>query len=109
MTRLIFLTLCLALVLWPIGATADPAAAPVTAVDSHALAPISGGAPVAFDPHKATDAYLSRVSGNTRAQSDAYFEGGYILIFVDAIYAIIVCALLLWFKVSAASRRQAAA
>ena len=34
-------------------------------------------ASVPFDPDAATDAYLSRVSGEQRARSDAYFEGGY--------------------------------
>ena len=30
-----------------------------------------------FDPIAATDAYLARVTGEARARSDAYFEGGY--------------------------------
>jgi STE24 endopeptidase len=30
-----------------------------------------------FDPHAATDAYLATVAGESRARSDAYFEGGY--------------------------------
>ncbi|MCI0567402.1 MAG: M48 family metallopeptidase [Acidobacteria bacterium] len=34
-------------------------------------------AQVRFDPIAATDAYLARVSGEQRARSDAYFEGGY--------------------------------
>ena len=31
----------------------------------------------AFDPHAATQAYLSTLQGAARARSDAYFEGGY--------------------------------
>ncbi len=60
--------------------------------------------PVAFDPVKATNAYLARVSGADRAKSDSYFEGGYVLLFVDAFYAIGISALLLWFRVSALIR-----
>jgi STE24 endopeptidase len=102
----LFAALCFALLFLTDAATAQqtgPSAAPVTAVNSNTLAPITGK-PVAFDPHKATDAYLARVSGTARALSDAYFEGGYFLIFVDAFYAVAVSALLLWFKVSASIR-----
>src|SRR5262244_4004537 len=31
----------------------------------------------AFDPVKATDAYLATIPADERARSDAYFEGGY--------------------------------
>ena len=99
--------LSLALVLWTGAATAQqsgPAAAPTAIVDSHALPPIGADKPVAFDPQKATNAYLARVSGTARARSDAYFEGGYVLLLVDAIYALAVAALLLWLKVSASIR-----
>ncbi|MEI9989162.1 MAG: M48 family metallopeptidase [Rhizomicrobium sp.] len=82
---------------------AGPRAAPVTIVQSQTLPPI-GGAPVAFDPAKATEAYLARVSGAARARSDSYFEGGYWLILVDTLWAIGVAALLLWSRLSAAIR-----
>jgi STE24 endopeptidase len=65
--------------------------------------------PVAFDPVKATDAYLARVKGAARANSDSYFEGGYVLLIVDAIYALVVAAILLWSKLSAGIRDFAAA
>ncbi|HUO89413.1 MAG TPA: M48 family metallopeptidase [Rhizomicrobium sp.] len=108
MVRTFFLCamLCLALDLWTGSALAQesgPSAAPTAAVDSRTLAAIDDKK-TAFNPQKATDAYLSRVSGKARAQSDAYFEGGYVLIFVDALYAIVVCALFLWFRVSATIR-----
>ncbi|MBV9541711.1 MAG: M48 family metallopeptidase [Alphaproteobacteria bacterium] len=90
----------------PAAAEAGPSSAPTTTVDSHALPPI--GAPTAFDAKKATDAYLARVSGKAKENSDAYFEGGYVLILVDAIYAIVVAGLLLWFKGSARMRDIAA-
>ncbi|MEJ0024889.1 MAG: M48 family metallopeptidase [Rhizomicrobium sp.] len=81
---------------------AGPRAAPVTIIQSHALPPI--GAPVTFDPAKATNAYLASVSGAARAQSDSYFEGGYWLILVDTFWAVAVSALLLWTRFSAALR-----
>jgi STE24 endopeptidase len=62
---------------------------------------------IPFDPVKATDAYLARVSGAARERSDSYFEGGYVLILVDAIYSIAVSALLLWMGISAAMRNIA--
>src|SRR5262245_40229620 len=63
--------------------------------------------PVEFDVDKATRAYLSRISGKARQRSDAYFEGGYVLLFVDAAYAIAVSAILLWTRISAATRNLA--
>jgi STE24 endopeptidase len=60
-----------------------------------------------FDPVKATNAYLATVKGEARAKSDSYFEGGYVLLLVDAIYAIAVSALLLWLRISAGIRNYA--
>jgi STE24 endopeptidase len=86
-------------------AQGGPAAAPVANVDVHSLPP----AGVAnFDPQKATNAYLARISGKARSQSDSYFEGGYVLTGVDALYAIAVSALLLWLGISARMRDIAA-
>ena len=79
-----------------------PSAAPTSSIDVHSLPPPASAKP--FDPQKATQAYLARVSGAARARSDSYFEGGYVLLFVDALYAIGVSALLLWFKISARMR-----
>jgi len=72
---------------------AGPSAAPTAAVTVHNLPPLGSNRP--FDPHKATDAYLAQVSGAARARSDSYFEGGYVLLFVNAFYAVAVSALLL--------------
>ncbi|MDE2265986.1 MAG: M48 family metallopeptidase [Alphaproteobacteria bacterium] len=78
-----------------------PVAAPTSHIQVNALPP----AGVAnFDPHKAVDAYLARVTGKALAQSDAYFEGGYVLIFVDTFYAVALAALLMWFRLSARMR-----
>jgi len=104
MAKLLSLFTLLALIVLGAPAAAQqagPAAAPISGVDRHDLPPI-GGAVVAFDA--ATQAYLAQVRGAARAKSDAYFEGGYVLLFVDAAYMIAVCALLLWFRVSAAIR-----
>ncbi|KPF76648.1 peptidase M48 [alpha proteobacterium AAP81b] len=45
---------------------------------------------MAFDPELATRAWLATLSGPARARSDAYFEGGYLLLFVDAAITIAV-------------------
>src|ERR1700761_7793523 len=94
-------------------ATTSPAtaqvAAPTTTIPVTALpAPAAPQvATVKFDAEKATNAYLAQVSGAARAKSDSYFEGGYVLLFVDAIYAIAVSALLLWSRWSAGIRNYA--
>lgn len=54
-----------------------------------------------FDAVRATDRYLSRIGGEARARSDAYFEGGYWLQLTDLLYALAVAGLLLWTGVSA--------
>jgi len=97
--------LALACFLWSEAAFAQsggPAAAPTSVIDTRTLPPIAAGA--AFDPVKATNAYLARVSGAARSRSDSYAEGGYVLILVDALYAVAVAALLLWGRISASLR-----
>ena len=51
--------------------------------------------PRAFDVTAATDAYLAKVPPAKKAQSDAYFEGGYWLILWDFLYASGISLLLL--------------
>lgn len=82
-----------------------PSAAPTATVSVAKLPPAVTSAN--FDPDKATQAYLAQVSGKARAQSDAYFEGGYWLLLVDTLYSIVVAALLLWLKISARMRNLA--
>jgi STE24 endopeptidase len=96
--------LLLSLTLLTGGALAQtvPSAAPTSTIQRQALPPIASPKPaVPFDAAKATNAYLARVSGAARANSDAYFEGGYWLILVDALYALGVFALLMWLRISA--------
>jgi STE24 endopeptidase len=49
----------------------------------------------AFDVKAAVDAYLASVPADTRARSDAYFEGGYWLILWDFLYGAVIALLLL--------------
>lgn len=93
----------------PAAAQQDLRAAPLAPVKVQSLAvhkqtPVPA---VAFDPVGATNAYLAQFSGAARARSDSYFEGGYLLILVDAAYAIAVSALLLWAGISAGMRNVA--
>jgi STE24 endopeptidase len=90
-------------------AQADLKAAPVSPVTVHNLPVTSHPAAPAikFDPVKATNAYLARVSGAARQRSDSYFEGGYVLLLLDTLYSIAVSALLLWSGVSAKMRNLA--
>jgi STE24 endopeptidase len=88
----------------PALAQAGPSAAPTATVDVHSLSP---AAITNFDPEKATNAYLAKVSGEARAKSDSYFEGGYWLVLWDALYAIAVSAILLFLRISARMRRIA--
>lgn len=85
-------------------AQAVPYAAPTTAVS---VQPLPTPGVDDFNAQKSTDAYLKQVSGKARAQSDAYFEGGYVLLFVDALYTILVSAVLLWLRISVAMRKYA--
>ena len=93
-----------ALLAAPAFAQSGPAAAPTTTVAVQSLPP---PAVATFDPDKATNAYLARVSGAARAKSDSYFEGGYWLILWDALYAIGVSAILLFSRFSARMRNIA--
>src|SRR5215469_3848270 len=102
--------LCVALFTGIGTATAqkDLRAAPLTPITVQSLPGQTPAAhPVAFDPLKATNAYLARVSGEARKRSDSYFEGGYVLILVDGLYAVAVAALLLWSGFSARMREIA--
>ncbi len=89
------------------NAQATPAPAPTSTIAVHSLPPAGPTAMQKFDPVKATNAYLNQVSGAARARSDSYFEGGYYLILVDALYAVAVSALLLWLRISAGMRNIA--
>jgi STE24 endopeptidase len=81
--------------------------APAARIAVQTLPPIEK--PIHFDAEKATRAYLAEIKGQARANSDSYFEGGYVLELVDTLWALAVAALLLWGKWSAAIRDWAEA
>jgi STE24 endopeptidase len=56
---------------------------------------LSAPASARLDVEAATEAYLNRLSPEARARSDAYFEGGYGLQLVDALYGVAVMLFLL--------------
>jgi STE24 endopeptidase len=62
-----------------------------------------GGAP-AFDIAAATEAYLATMPADKRAQSDAYFEGGYWLQLWDFFYGLAVAGVMLGTGLSARLR-----
>jgi STE24 endopeptidase len=66
--------------------------------------PVQAASAPAFDVTAATDAYLAKVSPEKKAQSDAYFEGGYWLILWDFLYAAAISVLLLSTRLSARMR-----
>jgi STE24 endopeptidase len=65
---------------------------------------IAHAAPQGFDVEAATRAYLDTLQGPARAQSDAYFEGGYWLTLWGALIAVVVDGLLLKFRFAAKIR-----
>ncbi|OAI44307.1 hypothetical protein AYO42_00740 [Rhizomicrobium sp. SCGC AG-212-E05] len=75
-----------------------PRAAPTSDIQVGTL-PVMDTTP-AFDAQAATRAYLAKISGEARAKSDAYYEGGYVLQLVDLIYALGIAGLLLWLQIS---------
>ena len=60
-----------------------------------------------FDVNAATQAYLALLQGPARAQSDAYFEGGYWLPLWSALISLVIYWLLLRFGLSARIRTWA--
>ena len=79
-----------------------PFAAPLAAL---ALVVLPAAAHAAsFDVENATRAWLDTLQGPARAQSDAYFEGGYWLILWGTLISVLMDGLLLKFKLSALFR-----
>ena len=60
-----------------------------------------------FSPEAATEAYLAQIPAQSKARSDAYFEGGYWLLLWDFLYAGAISVLLLQLRWSAAMRNLA--
>src|SRR5215469_2854481 len=66
--------------------------------------PAASQAAPAFDVNAAVEAYLAKMPPERRAQSNAYFEGGYWLLLWDFLYTVIVMLLLLRMRWSAKMR-----
>jgi STE24 endopeptidase len=95
---LLFTIVALPVTAQPELAQLGPRAAPTAQIQVGTL-PVMDTTPT-FDAQAATKAYLAKVSGEARAKSDAYYEGGYILQLVDLAYALAIAALLLWLQIS---------
>jgi STE24 endopeptidase len=86
----------------PFDQQRPPIAAPTRHVQVDTL-PVLDTTPQ-FDAAQATNLYLARISPAARQKSDDYFEGGYVLQFVDLIYGLVIAGLLLWLQISARIR-----
>jgi len=60
-----------------------------------------------FSPEAATEAYLAQIPAQSKARSDAYFEGGYWLLLWDFLYTGAISVLLLQLRWSASMRTLA--
>ena len=80
--------------------------APALAVEAGSAAAAPPASPVAvkIDPVAATQAFMNRLQGEARAQSDAYAEGGYWLLLWNFLYGLGVAWLLLSRRISAGVR-----
>lgn len=103
------------LLAWLALPTAVAMAAEATAVATPAASAVAPRFPVRAvddawrtglprEPEAAARAYLDRLSLEARAQSDAYFEGGYWLTLWNALLGVAVAAVLLWTRPSIAVR-----
>jgi len=78
------------------GATlVAPQAAPAAPAAPALAIPEAARAAPGFDVGRGTGAYMALLSPEARAKSDAYFEGGYLLLLVDWAWTLAVAALLL--------------
>jgi STE24 endopeptidase len=78
-----------------------------TEMPSVTTVPAAAQASPNFNAEAATDAYLAQMPPQSKAKSDAYFEGGYWLILWDFLYGIALALLLLNLRWSAAMRNLA--
>src|SRR5882762_7455577 len=102
-TRCVLRLVLLCTVLTPIATAQSPGATPAPTppvADRHAAAE-------SLDIKAAVDAYLAKMPPAQRARSNAYFEGGYWLLLIDFIYALLVMRLLLRLRSSAKMRNFA--
>ncbi|MFZ0541375.1 MAG: M48 family metallopeptidase [Candidatus Sulfotelmatobacter sp.] len=81
-----------------------PRTQPLTAMPSVIQVPPEAQPSPNFNAEAATNAYLAQIPADSRARSDAYFEGGYWMILWDFLYGAVVLLLLLNLRWSAAMR-----
>jgi STE24 endopeptidase len=92
---------------------AAPEAAPAAGSATQAPAPVELEIPPGaeagpnFDVERATQAYLGLLTPEQRERSDAYFEGGYVLLLVNLLYGLAMAWLLLRTRLSARMRNWA--
>jgi STE24 endopeptidase len=84
-----------------------PGPEPTTAMPSVIQVPPKAQASPDFNAEEATEAYLAQIPADSKARSDAYFEGGYWMILWDFLYGAAVLLLLLNLGWSAAMRNFA--
>jgi STE24 endopeptidase len=76
-------------------------------IPSVTTVPAAAQASPNFDVEAATEAYLAQIPAQSKARSDAYFEGGYWLILWDFLYGSAIVLLLLQLRWSGAMRNLA--
>jgi STE24 endopeptidase len=88
-------------------AQSTPGQLPGTAMPTIASVPAGAQAGPNFNADTATDAYLALIPADSKARSDAYFEGGYWMILWDFVYVVVVMLVLLNLGWSAGMRNVA--
>jgi len=88
-------------------AAPPPGQQPLTAMPSVITVPPEAQPSPNFNAEAATRAYLAEIPAESKARSDAYFEGGYWLILWDFLYGAVIALLLLNLRWSARMRNLA--
>src|SRR6202167_6643914 len=84
-----------------------PGTQPLTVMPSVIQVPPEAQPSPDFNAEAATNAYMAQIPADSKARSDAYFEGGYWMILWDFLYGAAVCLLLLNLRWSAGMRNLA--
>jgi STE24 endopeptidase len=95
MRRLFTLFLALCLFSGALAAQAPAAAPGERELPAGLIVPEAAKPGPAFDVDKATQSYIDLLTPEQRAQSDAYFEGGYWLQLWGFLYGLLVCTVLI--------------
>jgi len=99
--------LCVFPVMLAAQAAPPPGQQPLTAMPSVITVPPEARPSPNFNAEAATRAYLAEMPAESKARSDAYFEGGYWLILWDFLYGAVLALLLLNLRWSARMRNLA--